>query len=126
MYGLIPQTFCAENVAAYCDEKTGRKGIVGDGDPLDICVLAEKTITMGGITLEAIPIGGLRMLDGDEADDKIIAVMKGDAIYGTCGISTSVHLHLLKDLGIISLHIKIFRVSSKSRPIYHIRQGRGA
>ena len=82
MYGLIPQTFCAENVAAYCDEKTGRKGIVGDGDPLDICVLAEKTITMGGITLEAIPIGGLRMLGGDEADDKSIAVMKGGAIYG--------------------------------------------
>jgi inorganic pyrophosphatase len=82
MYGLIPQTFCAENVAAYCDEKTGRKGIIGDGDPLDVCVLCEKTITMGGITLEAIPIGGLRMIDGDEADDKIIAVLKGDAIYG--------------------------------------------
>ena len=32
--------------------------------------------------MRAIPIGGLRMLDGSEADDKIIAVLKGDAIYG--------------------------------------------
>ena len=32
--------------------------------------------------LQAIPIGGLRMIDGNEADDKIIAVMEGDALYG--------------------------------------------
>jgi len=32
--------------------------------------------------LPVTPIGGLRMLDGNEADDKIIAVMRGDAIYG--------------------------------------------
>ncbi|KAB2910029.1 MAG: inorganic pyrophosphatase [Ignavibacteriaceae bacterium] len=82
MYGLIPQTFCAESVAEYCCEKTGREGIKGDGDPLDICVLAEKSLTMGGVILEAIPIGGLRMLDGDEADDKIIAVMRDDAVFG--------------------------------------------
>jgi inorganic pyrophosphatase len=29
-----------------------------------------------------VPIGGLRLLDGDEADDKIIAVLEGDAVYG--------------------------------------------
>jgi hypothetical protein len=27
--------------------------------------------------------GGLRMLDGNEADDKIIAVLKGDAVFGS-------------------------------------------
>lgn len=82
IYGFIPQTFCAERVAELCCERTGRTAIVGDGDPLDICVLAEKTITHGNILLQAVPIGGLRMIDGDEADDKIIAVMKGDAAYG--------------------------------------------
>lgn len=82
MYGLIPQTYASDNVAAYCNEKNNRFDIVGDGDPLDICVLSEKMITQGGITLEAIPIGGFRMIDGNEADDKIIAVMKNDAIYG--------------------------------------------
>jgi inorganic pyrophosphatase len=32
--------------------------------------------------VQAIPIGGLRMLDGSEVDDKIIAVLAGDAVYG--------------------------------------------
>lgn len=81
-YGFIPQTHCAEQVAALSSERTGKTGIMGDDDPLDVCVLTEKNIEQGDILLEAYPIGGLRMLDGDEADDKIIAVMEGDAIYG--------------------------------------------
>jgi len=32
--------------------------------------------------MQAIPIGGLRMIDNNEADDKIIAVMRDDALYG--------------------------------------------
>jgi inorganic pyrophosphatase len=82
LYGFIPQTYCAEQVAALCSERTNRDGLVGDGDPLDICVLMEKTVSHGDILLKATPIGGLRMLDGNEADDKIIAVLKGDALYG--------------------------------------------
>jgi hypothetical protein len=35
--------------------------MVGDGDPLDICVLAEKTVSHGDILVPAIVIGGLRM-----------------------------------------------------------------
>ncbi len=82
LYGFLPQTHCTERVAEMCRERTGREDIAGDGDPLDVCILAEKTISHGDILLPAIPIGGLRMIDGDEADDKIIAVMKGDAAYG--------------------------------------------
>nr|HQU29335.1 inorganic diphosphatase [Nitrospirales bacterium] len=52
--------------------------LMGDEDPLDICVLTEKSIPHGDILLEAIPIGGLRMIDGQEADDKIVAILKGD------------------------------------------------
>lgn len=81
-YGFIPQTFCGGKVAEFCMEKTGRAGIEGDGDPLDICVLTEKEITHSDIFLKAVPIGGLRMIDGNEADDKIIAVMEGDGIFG--------------------------------------------
>src|ERR1043165_9069524 len=62
LYGFIPQTLCAEAVAALCAERPGRTGIVGDGDPMDICVLTEKQISHGGILVRAIPIGGLRML----------------------------------------------------------------
>lgn len=54
---------------------------MGDKDPLDICVLTEKPILRGDILVTAIPIGGIRAIDGDEADDKIIAVLKGDLIY---------------------------------------------
>lgn len=82
LYGFIPQTYCGEQNGAFCAHRTGRTGIVGDGDPLDVCVLSEKDITHGDILLDAVPIGGLRMIDGKEADDKIIAVLEGDAVYG--------------------------------------------
>jgi len=83
LYGLIPRTFCGEHVGRFCAEKIGRSGLKGDGDPLDICVLTEKTIPRGDLLLQAIPIGGLRMIDKNEADDKIIAVMQDDAVYGS-------------------------------------------
>jgi inorganic pyrophosphatase len=82
LYGLIPRTYCGPRVAAFSAEKTDRSAIEGDHDPLDVCVFTEKVITHGDLLLEAIPIGGLRMLDGNEADDKIIAVLKGDAVFG--------------------------------------------
>lgn len=81
LYGLLPQTYCGPLVADYCIAKTGLKHIIGDEDPLDICVLTEKAIPRGDIILKAFPIGGFRMIDGDQADDKIIAVMMGDFIY---------------------------------------------
>ena len=81
LYGFIPQTYCKDEVADYCMQKTGRTGIVGDDDPLDICVLTEREITHGNILVSAIPIGGMRMIDGGEADDKIIAVLKSDEVY---------------------------------------------
>ncbi len=48
----------------------------GDGDPLDICVLSERPISKTEILLNAHVVGGLPMLDGGEADDKIIAVCR--------------------------------------------------
>jgi inorganic pyrophosphatase len=81
-YGLIPQTYCGDSVAALFAKRAKRKGMVGDGDPLDICVLTEKTIPHSDILLTALPIGGFSMADGGEADDKIIAVMRDDAVYG--------------------------------------------
>jgi inorganic pyrophosphatase len=82
LYGFIPQTYCKDRVAAFCMDKTGREGIIGDDDPLDICVLTEREITHGNIIVNAVPIGGFRMIDGGEADDKIIAVLEKDEVYG--------------------------------------------
>jgi len=82
LYGFIPQTFCGQEVAALCAQRTGREGIQGDKDPIDICVLSEKTFAQGNFFLHARPIGGLRMIDREQADDKIIAVLESDLAYG--------------------------------------------
>jgi inorganic pyrophosphatase len=81
LYGLIPQTHCGNRIADFCNEKTGRENIVGDDDPLDICILTERPISHGDIIVPAVVIGGFRMIDNGEADDKIIAYLRGDMVY---------------------------------------------
>jgi inorganic pyrophosphatase len=81
-YGFVPRTLCAGRVAAWAARHTGRSGLAGDGDPLDVCVLTERPISHGGVLVTARPIGGLRMLDGREADDKIVAVLEADPAFG--------------------------------------------
>jgi inorganic pyrophosphatase len=81
LYGFLPRTYSGDRVASMSREKTGRESIVGDGDPIDICVLTEKVISHGNILVASRPIGGFRMLDGNEADDKLIAVLHNDAVY---------------------------------------------
>ncbi len=83
LYGFIPQTYCGKKVAEVSRKTLKRDDIVGDGDPLDVCILTEKEIAHGDILVEIKPIGGFRMIDGNEADDKIIAVLENDAVYGT-------------------------------------------
>ncbi len=58
-YGFIPQTYCE------------------DHDPLDILILSQIEVVPLCIVPAKI-IGVMRMLDGGEADDKIIAVAAGD------------------------------------------------
>ncbi len=82
LYGFIPRTYCESKVGSRCAERVGRPGIMGDGDPIDICVLTEKPVLQGGVLVEAIPIGGMRMIDRNQADDKIVAVLRGDPVYG--------------------------------------------
>lgn len=83
LYGFIPQTYCGEGVGALCARSLKRrKKIQGDGDPIDICILADVVIAQGDILVRARPIGGLQLLDRSEADDKIIAVLEGDGVYG--------------------------------------------
>ena len=81
LYGFVPRTLCGPRVAALCEEKTGRRGLKGDGDPMDVCVLTEKPFGSGQILVPAVPIGGLRMIDRDEVDDKILAVLRNDAVF---------------------------------------------
>lgn len=81
LYGFIPQTYSGDLVAGFEADEQDEK-IRGDADPIDICVLTEKVISHGDILVQARPIGSLRMIDNRRADDKIIAVLKDDAVYG--------------------------------------------
>lgn len=58
-YGFIPHT--------YAD----------DGDPLDVLVLCSESI-LPGSEVRCYPIGIMKMIDQDAADEKIIAVPFGD------------------------------------------------
>jgi inorganic pyrophosphatase len=82
LYGFIPQTYCGTRVGKRCSERTGIPNIRGDGDPMDVCILTENSMAQANFLLRARPIGGLRMIDGDEADDKVVAVLEGDMAYG--------------------------------------------
>ena len=76
LYGFIPQTYCDCRVGALMP---GAR--TGDGDPLDICVVSERPIARSEVILNARVVGGLPMLDAEEADDKIIAVLENDPIW---------------------------------------------
>lgn len=100
-YGFIPQTYCGDLVAEFSAGKTGLKGIAGEDDPLDICVLTERTLTHGNVLLTAKPICELRMIDKNEADDKIIAVLLDDAAFGQLNDISECPPGLIERLSII-------------------------
>jgi len=77
LYGFIPRTFCGERVCRLSPQSER-----GDGDPLDICVISERPINKSEIILNARVVGGIQMIDGGEADDKIIAVLAKDNFWG--------------------------------------------
>ncbi|MCC7020143.1 MAG: inorganic pyrophosphatase [Ardenticatenales bacterium] len=77
LYGFVPQTYCGDAVRDLCPGAER-----GDGDPLDICVLSERPIARSEIIVPARVVGGLQLLDHGEADDKIIAVLENDLVWG--------------------------------------------
>jgi inorganic pyrophosphatase len=77
LYGFVPRTWCDELVRRLAPGSSR-----GDGDPLDICVLSERAIARSEIIVRARVIGGLQMIDGGEADDKIISVLENDYVWG--------------------------------------------
>jgi inorganic pyrophosphatase len=77
LYGFIPRTFCDKHVAKL-STSTDR----ADGDPLDICVVTERPINRSEVIVNARVVGGIDVNDGGEADDKIIAVLENDYVWG--------------------------------------------
>ena len=77
LYGFVPRTYCGAKVAALCPGAER-----GDGDPLDICVISERPIVRSELIVPARVVGGLQLVDRGEADDKVIAVLEGDFVWG--------------------------------------------
>jgi inorganic pyrophosphatase len=126
-YGFLPQTYCGERVAARCKSATGLKRIKGDGDPLDICVITEKDLGPRTITLKARVIGGFRMIDKNEADDKIIAVLHQDVVYGDMKDISELPPGVLTRLRHYFLTYKqSFATGSKKLPVVKIPETYGA
>lgn len=78
-YGFIPQT--------YCDDK----------DPLDIVVLSQISVVPMCIVPSRV-IGVMRMLDGGELDDKIIAVAENDMSVNHIQDISELPSHFFKEL----------------------------
>lgn len=76
LYGFIPQTYSAEKTAAL-----SKLASEGDGDPLDICILSELPIEKSDIIMDVRIIGGIRLIDSNQVDDKLIAVLNGDPYF---------------------------------------------
>jgi inorganic pyrophosphatase len=76
LYGFIPGTYCGRRVAGLAPG-----AVRADGDPLDVCVASERPIDRAEVILSARVVGGLKMIDQGEADDKIVAVLENDPFW---------------------------------------------
>ena len=78
-YGFIPKTYAEDN------------------DPLDVLVLCEENITP--LTLvDCYPIGVLIMIDGDQKDEKIIAVASKDPFLNVYKDITELPNHISSEI----------------------------
>lgn len=78
-YGFVPQT------------------LWDDGDALDVVVLTTYPLSLG-VIVEARPVGIMHMIDGGEADEKIIAVATGDPRFSEVKDIKDVNQHILKEI----------------------------
>lgn len=93
LYGFVPRTYCGTRVAALSPGTSQ-----ADGDPLDLCVISERPIQRADILLTARVVGGFRMIDEGEADDKLVAVLHGDPLWADVRDMSGLPLALLDRL----------------------------
>lgn len=78
-YGFVPQT------------------LWDDGDALDVIVLTSYPLNVG-VLVEARPVAILHMVDGGDADDKIIAVPSEDKRWDDVQDLADINKHTLKEI----------------------------
>jgi inorganic pyrophosphatase len=113
LYGFIPRTLCGDRVAGVAGLRHG------DGDPLDVCVLSERPINRAEVILEVRVLGGLLMEDGGQADDKIVAVLKDDAIWSEARNLDALPPRLVERL---QHYFLTYKMRPGERPTVQVRQ----
>jgi len=78
-YGFIPRTFA------------------DDGDPLDALVLCSEPIAPMTL-VRCYPIGAIKMIDGGENDEKVIAIPFGDPMYNSFRDITDLPEHIFNEM----------------------------
>jgi inorganic pyrophosphatase len=78
-YGFVPQT------------------LWDDGDALDVVLLTTEPL-FPGLLVEARPVAIMHMVDGGEADEKVIAVPAGDPRFKDIKDLKDVNPHTLKEI----------------------------
>jgi len=78
-YGFVPRTLAL------------------DADPLDVLILVSEP-TFSGCLVVARPIGILKMVDGGEIDDKVLAVPVGEPEYADVHNYTQIFTHQLRKI----------------------------
>lgn len=78
-YGFVPQT------------------LWDDGDALDVVLLTTNPL-FPGVLVSARPVGIMHMIDGGEADEKMIAVPVGDPRFAEVQDLSDVNAHTLKEI----------------------------
>jgi inorganic pyrophosphatase len=78
-YGFVPQT------------------LWDDGDALDVVLLTTNPL-LPGVLVHARPVAILPMIDGGEADEKVIAVPVGDPRFAQIKDLSDINPHTLKEI----------------------------
>ena len=78
-YGFIPRTLAEDN------------------DPLDVLVVCSQPILSMSL-VRCYPIGVIKMIDNDQADEKIIAIPFGDPTFNGYGDISHLPKHIFEEM----------------------------
>ena len=96
--GLIKLDRVNFSAAAYpCDYGFAPQTLWEDGDALDVIVLTTNPIPPG-ILVSVRPVGLMKMIDGGESDDKVIAVPTEDIRFDHVQDLADINKHTLKEM----------------------------
>ncbi len=101
-YGFIPRTYA------------------GDDDPLDVLILCSQPLVPMTI-VTCTPIGAVRMLDGGELDEKIIAIAANDPTYSSYASVDEFPQHVLQE---IRHFFQVYKTLEGKETVVHHIQGR--